>query len=112
MDAALPQYIEIRKNRTGQDRPYIVGTRVRVQDIVFYHDRLGQSAEEIVRGLPHLTLSQVHGALAYYFENREAIWDCIRQDEDYVNAVRLQLAGGPLTVEGLSTDAADTAVPS
>jgi uncharacterized protein (DUF433 family) len=112
MEASLPQYIEIRKNRTGQDRPYIVGTRVRVQDIVFYHDRLGQSPEEIVRGLPHLTLSQVHGALAYYFENRQAVWDCIRQDEEYISAAQREQTGNPLILDGLNPDAADSPVPS
>lgn len=112
MEASQPQYIEIRQNRDGQDRPYIAGTRVRVQDIVFYHDRLGQDAEEIARSLPHLSLSQVHGALAYYFENREAIWDCIRQDEVYVASIKQQLAGGALVVEGLSADATDAPVSS
>lgn len=112
MEASLPQYIEIRKNRSGQDRPYITGTRVRVQDIVFYHDRLGQNAEEIVRGLPHLTLSQVHGALAYYFENREAVWQCIREDEDYIRATQREQAGVPLILEGLNPDAADATISS
>jgi uncharacterized protein (DUF433 family) len=77
---AAPEYIEVRKNRAGQDRPYVAGTRVRVQDIVLYHERFGQTPEEIVRDLPHLTLSQVHAALAYYFEDRDAIWACIHED--------------------------------
>lgn len=112
MDASQPEYIEIRKNRDGQDRPFIAGTRVRVQDVVFYHDRLGQGAEEIVRGLPHLTLAQVHGALAYYFENRQAVWDCIREDEAYVEALKEELTGTSVIVKGLSSDAADSPVPS
>lgn len=88
MTAAQPQYIEIRKNRAGQDRPYLVGTRVRVQDIVIYHERFGQSAEEIARSLPHLTIAQVHAALAYYFEDREAIWVCLNEDAEAVDDLK------------------------
>ena len=107
-----PQHIEVRKIRDGQLRPYIAGTRVRVQDILFYHDRLGQDAEEIVRSLPHLTLAQVHGALAYYFENRQAAWDCIREDEAYVQPFKKQLTGTRVVLVGFSSDVTDAAVPS
>lgn len=110
MEVLQPQYIEIRQNRDNQPRPYLVGTRVRVQDIVFYHERLGQSPDEIVRGFPHLTLAQVHAALAYYFDNREAIWQCIREDEAYAASVKQQLTGGPVVITGLNVDATDTPV--
>ena len=47
--------------------------RIRVAQIVAdYLDR-GWSAEEIVLQYPHLTLAEVHSALAYYFDHREEI---------------------------------------
>ena len=47
--------------------------RIRVAQIVAdYLDR-GWSAEEIVLQYPHLTLAEVHAALAYYFDHREEI---------------------------------------
>ncbi len=88
MQANTPQYVEIRKNRAGSDRPYIAGTRVRVQDIVIDHERFGQSAEEIAQGFDHVSIAQVHGALAYFFENRDFVWQCIRDDEAYAASAR------------------------
>lgn len=88
METTLPRYIDVRDNRAGQPRPYIAGTRVRVQDVVRYHERLGMSSEQIVQELPHLTLAQVHAAMLFYFEDREAIWKCIREDEAFLESLR------------------------
>jgi uncharacterized protein (DUF433 family) len=104
------QYVEIRQNRDGEDRPYIAGTRVRVQDIAIDYERFGHSAEEIAQGFDHVSIAQVHGALAYFFENREFVWQCIRDDEALVNKLRSQLAGSKTL--GGSSDAASPAVPS
>jgi uncharacterized protein (DUF433 family) len=84
MNATQTQYVEIRTNRAGQARAYLVGSRVRVQDVVILHERFGEAAEEIASShLPQLTLAQVHGALAYFFEDPEAIWTAIREDHAF-----------------------------
>jgi uncharacterized protein (DUF433 family) len=90
------QHVEIRKNRAGQERAYIVGTRVRVQDIYVDSEVLGKTPEEIVTALPHLTLAQVHAALAYYFDYRDDILDELRQDEEFVAAMKNRTGPGPL----------------
>ena len=46
-------------------RPRIVDTGVTVQRIVGWY-KLGLSPEEIADRIGHLTLAQVHAALAYY----------------------------------------------
>jgi uncharacterized protein (DUF433 family) len=96
MDHTLTQHIEIRKNRAGQDRAYIAGTRVRVQDIYVDSEVLGKSPDEIVAALPHLSLAQVHAALAYYFDHREEIIDQLRQDEQFVALMKGRTGPGPL----------------
>ncbi len=53
-------------------RPRIAGTGVSVRRIVGWY-KLGLTAEEIAAELPHLTLAQVHAALAYYHANQEEI---------------------------------------
>lgn len=53
-------------------RTRIDGTRISVMQIAVWH-KLGMSAAEIVAEIPHLTLSQVYAALAYYYSNQEAI---------------------------------------
>ncbi len=42
----------------------------------------GLSADEIIHNLPHLTLSQVFGALSYYHDHRAAIDQEIREADD------------------------------
>jgi len=53
-------------------RPRIAGTGVTVRRIVTWY-QLGLTPEEITREIPHLSLAQVHAALAYYHANREEI---------------------------------------
>jgi uncharacterized protein (DUF433 family) len=52
--------------------PIIKGTRTPVRAIVEMW-RMGNSPEEIVQGLPHLTLAQVFDALSYYSDNQQEI---------------------------------------
>ena|ERR1700730_17391730 len=53
-------------------RPRIAGTGVTVRRIAQWHN-LGLSPEEIVGKFGHLSLAQVHAALAYYYANRSEI---------------------------------------
>lgn len=52
--------------------PVIKNTRTPVRSIV-ERWKFGESAEEIVRNLPHLRLAQVFDALGYYDDHREEI---------------------------------------
>lgn len=71
----LTQSSEIRG---GQ--PRIAGTGVTVKRIVGWY-KLGLSAEEIVTEVGHLTLAQVHAALAYYYANMDEIEATIAAEE-------------------------------
>ena len=53
-------------------RPCIAGTGVSVRRIAQWHN-MGLIPEEIVRKFGHLSLAQVHAALAYYHANQPAI---------------------------------------
>ena len=61
-------------------RPRIAGTGVTVQRIVGWC-KLGLSPEEITNRIGHLTLAQVHAALAYYHGNRDEIEAAIVAEE-------------------------------
>ena len=50
----------------------IEGTRITVHRIATLY-RQGQTAEEIAQCYPHLALSQIYAALAYFHANRDAI---------------------------------------
>jgi len=66
----------------------IAGHRIRVMDIVSWQEDLSMSPDEIVAAYPTLTLSDVHAALAYYFDNVEEIRNDIRHNEDVANQLR------------------------
>jgi uncharacterized protein (DUF433 family) len=61
-------------------RPCIAGTGVTVQRIVSWY-MLGLNPEEIADRIGHLSLAQVHAALAYYYANREAIETAMAVDQ-------------------------------
>jgi len=56
----------------AEGRPVIAGTRITVNCIAGYY-QLGMSIDEILESLRHLTPSQVHSALAYYFDHQDEI---------------------------------------
>src|SRR5215217_3034211 len=68
----IRQHIEIVAG-AGGPKAMIAGHRVRVEDVVVWHAKLGMSPDEIVDAIPTITLADVHAALAYYWDNREAL---------------------------------------
>ncbi len=74
-------------------RPRIDGHRITVEDVAIWHERLGMSPDEIVSAYPTITLSDVHAALAYYYEHREQIDAAIREGEEFV--AQMQAQAGP-----------------
>lgn len=62
--------------------------RVRVMDVAIWHEHLGMSADEIVLHIPTLALSDVHAALAYYFDHIEEIREEIRREQEFVDDFR------------------------
>jgi uncharacterized protein (DUF433 family) len=90
-------------------RPRIDGHRVTVEDVAIWHERMGMSPDEIVSAHPSLTLAEVHAALAYYFENRQAIEDAIREGKEFVEKLR---AGQPSIFEKVrQRNAKDDSLP-
>src|SRR5256885_16666029 len=69
-------------------RPRIDGHRITVEDVAIWHERMGMSPDEIVSAHPSISLSDVYAALAYYFENRDAIDADIREGKEFVEKLR------------------------
>lgn len=68
-------------------KPRISGRRITVQDIMFWHERLGIGADEIATEYD-LSLADVYAALAYYYDHREEIDRTLAEDEAYVSEMR------------------------
>ena len=61
-----------RDEKIRGGRPKIAGTGLTVSRIAGWY-KMGMTPEEIALEYPHLTLAQVHAALAYYHINRDEI---------------------------------------
>lgn len=61
-------------------RPVIAGTGVSVRRVASWY-KLGLSPEEIAREFGHITLAQVHAALAYYHLNRDEVEEDLAAEE-------------------------------
>jgi uncharacterized protein (DUF433 family) len=83
-------------------KPCIVGTRVRVWDIASRAEA-GESPDEILLSFPHLTLADVHAALAYFYDNRDAIENGAKEDQILGDQLHKELGPGPLEEKLRST---------
>ena len=63
-------------------RTRIAGHRVRVLDVVIWHELQGLTPDEIVSQVPSISLSDVHAALAYYYDHRAEIQEEIRLERE------------------------------
>ncbi|CAN5529345.1 hypothetical protein BH18ACI1_BH18ACI1_20630 [soil metagenome] len=79
MDTAVAyRYITSDKEILSGE-PIIKGTRTPVRSIVEKW-RLGYTPEDIIRGLPYLTLAQVFEAMSYYSDNQAEINEYIEKN--------------------------------
>jgi uncharacterized protein (DUF433 family) len=65
-------YVESRPGVCG-GAPVIRGTRFPVRSVAVYVLRQGMTAEEMVREWDTLTLAQIHGALAFYYDHKDEV---------------------------------------
>jgi uncharacterized protein (DUF433 family) len=89
MVSVISEHIEITPGVCG-GKPRIAGHRIKVQDIVIWHERLGLSPDEIVYHHPSITLADVYSALAYYHDHLEEIGNAITEDEEFAKQLQAQ----------------------
>lgn len=73
---------------TMPKRPVVLGTDIKVSQIAFEYERKGMTPDEIVEAHPHLSLASVHAALAFYYDNLEAIHDDWRQADQLIGELQ------------------------
>jgi len=88
VDVATERIVKTPGTCGGKAR--IAGSRVRVMDIVVWYEYLGWTADEIVDQIPTITLSDVHSALAYYYDHIDEIRDDIRRNTETAERYRPQ----------------------
>jgi uncharacterized protein (DUF433 family) len=83
--------------------PSIVGTHTKVVELVLEHQAYGWSPEELHFQHPHLTLGQIHSALAYYWDHRAELDRDIQHRLERVEKLRGKAQPPPL-VERLRSE--------
>lgn len=76
------EHVEVRDSASGP-RAYIVGTRIRVEDVYVAHELRGWSPDRMVEAWPHVTLSQIHAALAHFYDHAEDIRERARAGREF-----------------------------
>jgi uncharacterized protein (DUF433 family) len=108
----ISEYIGIRPGYCGGE-PHILGHRIKVRHVAVWHEEMGMSPAQIATTYPTVTLSQVHAALAYYFDHREEIQTAIAEEDQFVE--ELKAKSGPSLFQerlGQRKNASNDPVPS
>lgn len=97
MSAPFPtttSYEHIRLDDKGV--PYIAGTTMKVVELVMAQKAHGWSPEELHFQHPYLSMTQIHSALAYYWEHKETLDTDIERRLDYAEKSRQDAGSSPL----------------
>lgn len=92
MTAVIESYIEIDANNVA----WIADTKVKVIEVAVDKIAHGSSPEELHFQYPHLSMSQIHAALAYYYDHREELEAEILKRLREVNELAAKNADSPL----------------
>jgi uncharacterized protein (DUF433 family) len=87
MESVVGQHITKTPGICG-GRACIAGHRVRVSDIVTWHEKRGYCPDEIVDLFHGIALADVYAALAYYFDHRAEIDEEFRSADSLADWVK------------------------
>jgi uncharacterized protein (DUF433 family) len=79
---------------------WIEEARTKVVEVVLHWQASGLSAEQLHLELPHLSLAQIHSALAYFWDHQEELEGEIARRAAFVETAR-QESGQPPIAEKL-----------
>jgi len=79
-----------------QGIPWIEGANTKVVELVAEVKAYGWSPEELAYQHPHLSLAQVHSALAYYWDHREEVDADLKRRQELVERIQQEVGEHPL----------------
>ena len=94
MSTVATSYEHVALDRTGV--PFIVGTTMKVVELVLGRIAHGWSPEELHFQYPHLSLGQIYSALAYYADHQDELDRDIERRLEGVDAIRQAAGSSPL----------------
>ena len=76
--------------------PFIMGTTMKVVELVMAQIAHGWSPEELSFQHPYLTLGQIHAALGYYWDHQQELDADIERRAQFAEASRAKSGPSPL----------------
>jgi uncharacterized protein (DUF433 family) len=98
METVVYAYIDY----TPEGTPFVSGTQTKVEEIVLDHLAWRWDAETIHRHHPHLTLAQIHSALAYYYDHQAEMEAAIEAGLRQVAKIKDSLGESPVRLKLLA----------
>ena len=86
MTLASTEYKHIQIDDRGI--PYIAGTTMKVVELIASVKAYGWSPEELRANYPHVSMSKIYSALAYYWDDKETIDAEIERCDRWAEQVR------------------------
>lgn len=75
------------------------GANTKVIEVVLHIRSSGISPEQLAVELPHLSPAQIHSAMAYFWDHREALDADIERRREYVERLRREMGQPPIVGE-------------
>jgi uncharacterized protein (DUF433 family) len=86
------KYIQL----TDDHVPTIEGTNMKIVELIANHQTYGWSPEELHFQYPHIALSKIYSALAYYWDHKQMIDEDITKRLDRIEVLKTQHNPSPL----------------
>ncbi len=87
------KYIQVNERNV----PIITGTTMKVVELIISVKAYDWSPEELHSNYPHLSMSQIHSALAYYWDHQEEIDADMKRREEYAERLQAEAGESPLS---------------
>src|SRR6058998_1727400 len=107
---SLADYI-VKTPGVCSGQPRIAGTRIKVKHVYTWVERMGMTPAQVVAEYPHLTMAQVHAALAYYWSHPDEIQQDIENEEKLVAEIKAKAGPSKIQERLANSDAADDPLP-
>jgi uncharacterized protein (DUF433 family) len=108
--AVIAEHI-VRTPGTCGGRPRIAGTRIKVEQVVIWHDQMEMTPTEIVEKWPHLKLADIYASLAYYHDHREEIDADLAAGEAFVEELEAKQPSLLEKIRQRKPDVTDDQIP-
>lgn len=83
----------------AQGTPILEGTSMKVVELVTSVKAYGWTPEELLQNYPHITLSKIYSALAYYWDHQSYIDAEIERRDEYAAQLEEEAGTSPLSIK-------------